>query len=386
MRLNFPRLPISIAPVLALTFVAAAPAFAQRDAPLSANAQSMGTPAAMKTEGVPTISQTLAAEIAPYGEFTPTRFVGWHPVEQDMLILRRSGSTSQLFLLTDPMGKPQQLTRGREPIRAAAFEPKRGEYILFARDAGGDEATQIYRLDPKTLHETQITPAGELHSLGPWNYGQDKVIIMARALDRTGKREQASVDVYAIDPQQPEARFKLATLPGAGWRIVRWLDRENRLIASEYLSSTSSKLWSLDLATGKRTDIGTGEADVDGNIGDRWLYRKKFDGDFGKLSRVDLKSGDRQWVTKDIEYDVDSWSIARTGKRIAVLANESGRAQLKLYDADLKPLPVPSLPRGLISSANWHRNGRDLALAIESADSPGEVFSLGSRTDCVEEL
>ena len=380
MRLIFSRLPISLVSTLALTFVTSSPARAQRETATPANAQGMLAPAAMKTEGVPTISQTLATEIAPYGEFTPTRFVGWHPIEQDMLILRRAGNTNQLFLLTDPMGKPQQLTKGREPVRAAAFEPKHGEYILFARDTGGDEATQIYRLDPKTLLETQVTPSGELHSLGPWNTTQDKVIIMARALDRSGKREQASVDVYAIDPQQPEARFKLASLPGAGWRIVRWLDRENRLIASEYLSSTSSKLWSIDLATGKRTDIGTGEADVDGNIGDRWLYRKKFDGDFGKLSRVDLKSGDRQWVTKDIENDVDSWSIARTGKRIAVLANASGRAQLKLYDADLKPLPVPPLPPGLISSANWHRNGRDLALAIESADSPGEVFSLDVET------
>jgi hypothetical protein len=49
-------------------------------------------PTAMKLDGVPAIPHTLALEIAPYGEFTPTRFVGWHPVEQDMLILRRAGS------------------------------------------------------------------------------------------------------------------------------------------------------------------------------------------------------------------------------------------------------------------------------------------------------
>ncbi len=380
MRLIFSRLPISLTATIALALVTVSPTHAQRDKPLQLNGHSMPAPLAMRTEGVPTISQALAAVIAPYGDFTPTRFVGWHPIEQSMLILRRAGNTNQLYLLNDPMGKPQQLTKSREPVRAAAFEPRRGEYILFARDTGGDEATQIYRLEPKTLHETQITPAGELHSLGPWNFTQDKVVVMARALDRSGKREQANLDVYAIDPLQPEARFKLATLPGAGWRIVRWLDRENRLIASEFLSSTSSKLWSLDLATGKRTDIGLGEADVENNVGDRWLYRKKFDGDFGKLSRVDLKSGDRQWVTKEVESDVDSWSIARTGNRIAVLANASGRAQLKLYDSDLRPILVPPLPPGLISSANWHRNGRDLALAIESADSPGEVFSLDVET------
>ena len=44
------------------------------------------------------------------------------------------------------------------------------------------------------------------------------MIVTSRPLDRNGRRAQAVVDVYAIDPMQPEARFKLATLAGAGWR------------------------------------------------------------------------------------------------------------------------------------------------------------------------
>ena len=380
------RLIFTSAFVAGLSFMPTTSSMAQSPATNAPANVIMMPPAAMRTEGVPPIPQSLALDIAPYGDFAPTRFVGWHPIEQDMLILRRAGNTNQLFLQANPMGKPVQLTKGREPVRGASFEPKRGEYILFARDIGGDEATQIYRLDPKTHTEVQITPTGELHGVGPWNAAQDKVIITARPLDRSaagGKRDQASMDVYVIDPMQPEARFKLASLSGAGWRVVRWIDKENRLILSEYQSSTLSKLWSIDLATGKRTSLGDGEAD-DNDLGaERWLYRKKFDGDFGKLSRVDLKSGDRQWVTKDIEFDVDSWSIARGGKRIAVLANANGNAQLKLFDIDLKPLPVPALPPGLISSASWHKNGRDLALAIESAESPGEVFSLDAETGLV---
>ncbi len=342
----------------------------------------LAPPSTMKADGVPAIHQSLAAEIAPYGEFTPTRFASWHPLEPEMLVLRRAGNTTQLFLQSTPMGKPHQLTRGREPVRAAVFEPKRGEYILLSRDVSGDEATQIYRLDPKTLHEVPITPSGELNTLGPWNSAHDKVILLSRTLDRNGKREQAGTDVVAIDPLQPEARFKLTALPGAGWRVLRWLDRENRLVLSEYVSSTVSKLWLLDLATGKRTELGTGSTPVAEN-GDRWLYRKRLDGDFTKLSRVDLKSGDRQWVTKDIENDVDDWSVTKGGKRVAVLVNANGYNQLKLYDGELRSQPTPSLPTGLISSAVWHRNGRDLALGIESADSPGEVFSLNVETGAV---
>ena len=337
-------------------------------------------PAAMKVDGVPAVAQSLAQEIAPYGEFKPTRFVAWHPVLQDMLILRRAGNTSQLFLQAEPMGKAVQLTKSKEPIRDARYEPKRGDYVLLARDSGGDEATQIYRLDPKSLQETQLMPIGERYAIGPWNAAQDKVIITSSALDRNGRREQATVDVYAIDPLQPEARFKLASLVGGGWRVVRWLDRENRIIVSETHSSTSSTVWSIDLATGKKTDLGAGEAESDESLDDQWIYRKRFDGDFRKLSRRDLRTGNRQWVTKEIERDVDSWSVAPGSKRIAVLVNNSGMAQLKLFDEELKPLTVPALPNGLISSVSWHRNGRDLALAIESAESPGEVLSLDVDT------
>jgi dipeptidyl aminopeptidase/acylaminoacyl peptidase len=357
--------------VATLAITANVPAHARNDGPAFA------PPAAMRLDGVPPVAQALAADIAPYGEFQPTRFVAWHPTEQDMMILKRAGNgAAQIFLLADPLAKPKQLTKGREPIRGALFEPKRGDYVLFARDVGGDEATQIYRLDPKTLEEKQITPNGELHSLGPWNSAQDKIIITARALDRNGKREQASVDVFAINPLQPEARFKLTTLAGAGWRVVRWLDRENRLILSDVESATKSTLWSLDLATGKRTSLTDGFSEDDGLTADRWLYRLKFDGDFSKLSRIDIRTGERQWATKDIEHDIDTWSVVRSSKRLAVLVNVKGLNQLKLYDGDLRPLAVPTLPPGLITSVAWHKNGRDLALSIESAESPGEVFSI----------
>jgi len=370
-----------LAPALAVAALLSASGRTIAQPPQSAPAGN-GTPAAvlapptaLRVDGVPVVPAALASEIAPYGDFSMTRFVGWHPFVQEMLVMRRAGNTAQLFLLTDPMGKPHQLTRGRDPVRDALFEPRRGDYILFTRDSAGDEATQLYRLDPKTLAETALTPAGEFYSPGPWNSAQDKMIVTSRPLDRNGRRAQAVVDIYAIDPLQPEARFKLASLSGAGWRVLRWLDRENRLILSEVASGTRAKLWSLDMATGRRSELNDYEPGDD-NASDRWLYRKRFDGDFARLSRVDVRNGDRQWITRDFDFDIESWSVAKGGKRIAVLANVAGTTRLKLYDGDLRPQPVPALPAGLITAVSWHRNGRDLALSIESADSPGEVFAL----------
>ena len=65
-----------------------------------------------------------------------------------------------------------------------------------------------------------------------------------------------------------------------------------------------------------------------------------------------------------------------------MLANVAGPPNW-LYDGDLKPLMVPALPPGVITAVSWHRNGRDLALSIESADSPGEVFALDTDHNIV---
>ncbi len=369
---------MTLAAAAAVVFVV--PASARHDGGVAHLGLSMLPPAALQLDGVPIIAQALADDIEPYGEFYPTRFIGWHPIEQDMLILRRSGNINQLFLLTDPLAKPVQLTRGKEPIRDAMFEPKRGSYILFARDNGGDEATQIYRLDPKTHEEKQLTANGELHAIGPWNSARDKVILTSSPLDRAGKREQAVLDIFAINPLQPEARFKLASLVGAGWSVMKWLDRENRLIVRESLSEVKSLVWSLDLASGKKTKLDDALALDELDTSERWVYRRMLDDDFVRLSRTDLRTGEREWITKKFPHDVDTWSVSRTNGRIAVLVNVNGLAQLKLFAEDLTALPAPAVPSGLITSVAWHRNGRDLALTIESADSPGEVFSMDVDT------
>ena len=59
------------------------------------------------------------------------------------------------------------------------------------------------------------------------------------------------------------------------------------------------------MATGKRSELSDYESG-DENASDRWLYRKRFDGDFARLSRVDVRSGDRQWITRDFDFDIEA--------------------------------------------------------------------------------
>ncbi len=338
-------------------------------------------PNALKLDAAPGVPLSLAQDIAPYGDYHATRFAAWHPTEQDMLILRRAGSTAQLFLLRDPLATPRQLTRGKDPVRAATFEPQRGQYILFLRDSGGDEATQLYRLDPRTLEEKPLTSAPEVqHALGPWNGREDKVILIARQRERGTARTEPVTELYALDPLQPEQRLKLARLTGGPWRVLRWFEREQRLILSESTGGGTSKLWSYDLTSGRRHELGEGESYSEHRDGEAWLYRRRYDGDLAKLYRIDLRSGLGEWVARSVEHEVEQWALSREGRRLAILHNVDGGNRLSLLERDLTVRAPPALPPGLITQLAWHRNGRDLALVIESAESPGEVFSVDVDT------
>ena len=53
----------------------------------------------------------------------------------------------QLFRVGAPMAEPEPLTDFAEPVRMASWEPQQGDYLVFERSNGGDEADQLYRLD-----------------------------------------------------------------------------------------------------------------------------------------------------------------------------------------------------------------------------------------------
>ncbi len=51
--------------------------------------------------------------------------------------------------------------------------------------------------------------------------------------------------------------------------------------------------------------------------------------------------------------------------------------------ADRKLLPVPRLPMGTIENIAFHKNSRDLAMAITSATGPSEVYAVNVKTGAV---
>ncbi|MDC8785773.1 S9 family peptidase [Roseateles koreensis] len=381
-----------------------APAYAPADSVIAANAH-------LLTQGIPEIPKTLADDVARYTDFRGHAFVDWHPLKREMLVSHRpaGGNINQLFRLSAPadgkLGVLQALTDAADPVNRASYEPKHGGYIVFERANGGDEVGQLYRLDMgassarRPAVPVQLTPANERHVMVNWLHAGGQLIYVSVPLDRTaasGSRAEVTSTFWRVDPLSAEplkTRRKLAELPGGGWAgaQVSWDDRQ--LVLTRSISANESQIWLMDLADGKMRQIlpnasGNGDRNAAAEKASYlsagfsrdnkflWLSGDRF-GEFRELLRLDLARGDLQRVSADLPWDVSGISFTQDGRRLAALFNVEGRHELRLYDtATAKPLPLPALPAGNITSAHYAVRGDELAFGVNNAQGPGQVFSI----------
>jgi hypothetical protein len=115
-------------------------------------------------DGIPAIPRAIADKVSLYTEFRGYGFVGWHPTERSMLVRHREpgANIAQIYWLKAPGGKLEKITDFPDYVSAASFEPKHGKYIVYSRDIGGNEATQVFRMDLDTRRSTLLSSPDDL--------------------------------------------------------------------------------------------------------------------------------------------------------------------------------------------------------------------------------
>lgn len=352
-------------------------------------------------QGLPPIPASVARQVEKYTDFRGHRFVEWHPLRREMLVSHRKagGNTEQLFRVAAPLAEPEQLTDFDEPVRNASWEPLKGEYLVFERASRGDEAAQIFRLDLPGKQVTLLTDPKERHDLQGWLHNSSQLLVMSQPLDRNaqgGSRDTVASTLMLIDPAKPTQRRRIAELPGAGWFVggVSWDDK--RVALTRYVSANESELWTLPLAAGGKPvkllpAAGSKDKGVFLNGGFKrdntgvWVISDR-DGEFRQLYLYTLASRKLTPVTRHIPWDIGGGTSTRDGRLLALKANVDGRDELRLFDArSLKEIPAPKLPAGQVDTVEFHRKLPQLAVAMDSAQGPSQIWSLDPTSDKVEQ-
>jgi dipeptidyl aminopeptidase/acylaminoacyl peptidase len=338
-------------------------------------------------QGVPKIPAALAERVARYTEFRSAGLAGWHPVRREMLIGTRFGDTNQIHYVKFPGGARTQLTFFPERVTGASFRPKTGEYFVFSKDIGGSEFFQYFRFDLATGDVTLLTDGKSRNTGGVWSNAGDRYAYSST------RRNGRDVDLYVMNPTNPQSSRLLMQVEGGGWGAADWSHDDRRILVGEFISANESYIWLVDSATGEKTlltpkggaekvSYGDGRFSTDG----RGLYvTTDKDSEFQRLAYIDLATKQHTYLTDHIKWDVDSFELSPDGRTIAFVTNEDGISRLRLLDTkSRKEKTAPKLPVGVIGGLEWHENSRDLGFTMSSASSTSDVYSLDAQTGKVE--
>ena len=335
-------------------------------------------------EDVPPIPGRIVDDLLRYQNIRAANFLDWTEDGRGIYISTRFADVSQIHRVDMPGGARHQLTYDADPVGEVRRQPG-GSQLLFTRDAGGSEFSQLFAFAPADGTAVMLTDGESRNGAIVW--------------DRTGsrfayqstRRNGASNDVWIMDPQLPdESRIVLESPDGSWWGPVDFSATGSQLLILNYASASDSRVHLLDLDSGSKRLLAGGDADTGTNFplgfdeaGDGyWLITDRA-GEFRQLARQSLSDGSSpEVVTADIPWDIDQAAISNDRRRLAFAANENGLSRIYLMDTKTRRYrAITGIPTGIASGFAFSPDDRSLAITLNTPQTPSDVFvlALGNR-------
>lgn len=261
-------------------------------------------------------------------------------------------------------------------VREVAWTPD-GETILFTADQDGAEFHQIYRIPAVGGWPEALTDAAEVqHVLGADAWSPSGRTIVYAGNDRDPTDQDVILrDLDGGDEGRPlagDATF----LPGV------WASDGSAPTALEFRSNTNTDIHLIAVPDATTTLLTVHDAEG--------TYRRPCAADgsgcslltdegreFVGLAFHDLGTGERRWVETP-DWDVEELAVSTGGGRFLVwVVNEDGTSRLVVRDlASGELVDLPNLPSGVVTQPTLSANGRVLALFVDRADQPQEIYAV----------
>ena len=348
----------------------------------SANAQERKEIGNMILEDVPEIPEDVKSRIQQYQNTRSASFVDWMPNDQGILMTTRFGNTAQLHTINKIGGARNQITFFEEPVTNGTFCPdSKYNGFLFTKDIGGNEFSQIYWYDMQSRKSEMISD-GESRNFGiEWSNKGDRFAFTS------SRRNKKDFDIY-ISSMNSIKEVSLKVDRGNGyWVATDWSPNDDKLIIIQYLSSTKSNSYILDLKSNELTQIN--DATVEATfIAVAWdhsgkkIFATTNQGkEFDTLVEYNIETGKINYITDTIPWDIGDFEMNESRTKAAFTVNENGFSQLYLFDIESgKYKKVPKLPVGQINSISFHPTQNILAMVLNTTETPGDIYSLNLDT------
>ncbi|GAB3368606.1 S9 family peptidase [Lysobacter rhizosphaerae] len=332
------------------------------------------------SENIPAIPTELVERLNRYQNTRGAGLAGWTR-DGCLLISTRFAETAQAHRVCQPMGMREQLTFYPEPLGGVTVAPSTSKLdgFVFGKDKGGDEFSQLYWFDFASRNTSLLTD-GKRTQNGGALFSRDGSRMAYSSTARNG----TDTDIWVRDVATGQARALVTA--GGSWSAQDFSPDGRRLLVTKYVSAAESYPGVVDVATGKlelfpvdggKAAFGGFAFAPDGRavyfVSDEPLAGKAQE--FQTLRYHDPASGKFEVLTRDIPWDVDGFTVAEDGRHLAYVTNEDGISRLHVLALPShREVKLPALPIGVIGGFSFAPDGQRLALALNSATSPSDVY------------
>jgi dipeptidyl aminopeptidase/acylaminoacyl peptidase len=328
------------------------------------------------SENVPAIPAELMERLNRYQNTRGASFAGWLD-DGAMIVTTRFGETAQAHRVKAPMGMREQLTFFPEPVASVATAPAPGgDGFVYGKDKGGDEFWQLYWFDLATRESTLLSDGRRSQNNSPVWSDDGRWL----AWSGTG-RNGADYDLYVRDMRTGATRRVLEK--GGLWSALDFSDDGKKLLVGRYVSINEAYPGELDLATGalEMFPVEGGKAAFGSFVyapGGGVYFVSDEKRQFLTLQKHVPPFAAPPTAISTVAWDVEDVQLSPDGRRLAYVTNEDGISKLRVVDTGThRELALPALPVGVIGNVGFSPDSKRLALTLNSATSPSDVYVVG---------
>jgi len=330
-------------------------------------------------EDIPAIPDAIVNDLSQFQNVRSASFRDWTENGRGVYISTRFADVNQIHRVDMPGGARQQITFYKEPVGGVSRQPG-GRNLIFTRDTGGSEFTQIFMLDPADGSTKLLTDGESRNGATVWDRQGRRLAYQST------RRNGASNDVWLMDPLDPESSELILESPdGTWWGPAEFSESGSKLLISNYVSIADSRVHLLDLDSRQNELLAGGTENTSANFpigfdeGDGGFFFVTDQGsEFKQLAWQPLETGaEAEIITADIPWDVNSADISHDRRRIAFAVNENGMSRLYLLDTKTqKYRSVDNIPTGLVFGLDFSPDDRYLGMTLNTARTPSDTFVL----------
>jgi dipeptidyl aminopeptidase/acylaminoacyl peptidase len=338
-------------------------------------------------EDVPPIPAQVVEDLDRYQNVRSAAFLDWVDDGRGIYISTRFADVNQIHRVEGPGSARHQLTWHDDPVGEVKRQAG-GSNVVFTRDAGGNEFSQIFRLNPHDGSATMLTDGESRNGAVVWDRQGSRLAYQST------RRNGASNDIWLMEPSDPStAGVVLKSPDGTWWGAVDFTESGSRLLIQNYVSIADSRVHLLDLDSGSLKLLTGGGDSIGSNVplgfdagGEGYWLITDRSGEFRQLAWQSLAAGaEPEIITADIRWNVDGGALSHDRRRLAFHVNENGLSRLYLLDTRSRRYrPVSGIPAGVASGPGFSPDDRALAITLDTPQTPSDSFVLNLGDEPLE--